>query len=111
MTPRVNFEADRSPKLAAEEMRANNRKLVHAEIFVRQSNTQQFSTILSDLSVSGFKMKCCTSLDFEKLVFVTLPRLQTLAAHIRWVQYHDYGCEFTIPLHPAVLDHIIAGLR
>ncbi|MEO9635713.1 MAG: PilZ domain-containing protein [Parasphingorhabdus sp.] len=111
MTPRINFENDRSHNLAADEMRANNRKLVNAEIFVRQSDTQRFSTTLSDLSVSGFKMNCCTSLDFEKLVFITLPRLQTLAAHIRWVQYHDYGCEFTVPLHPAVLDHIVAGLR
>jgi hypothetical protein len=111
MTPRVNFELDRSDSLAADSRRSNNREAVTSEIFVRQTNTQLFRTILSDLSVTGFKMQSCTSLDEDKLVFVTLPGLQTLGAHIRWVNYHDYGCEFTMPLHPAVLDHVVAALR
>ena len=111
MTSRVNFESDRSDNAATDSRRLHVREPVTAEIFVRQSDTQKFRTILSDLSVTGFKMECCTSLDAEKLVFVTIPGLQTLGAHIRWVHYHDYGCEFTAPLHPAVLAHIVAILR
>ena len=111
MTTRVNFESDRSDELVADRRRASDREAVTSEILVRQSNTQPFRTILSDLSVTGFKMQSCTSLDEEKLVFVTLPGLQTLGAHIRWVHYQDFGCEFTSPLHPAVLDHIVSVLR
>ncbi len=111
MTPRVNFEPDRSDQLAADSRRSNNREAVASEIFVRQSDTQRFRTTLSDLSVTGFKMQCCTSLDADKLVYVTLPGLQTLGAHIRWVHYHDYGCEFTSPLHTAVLEHIVSVIR
>lgn len=111
MTPRTNVEPDQSGILTADSRRANDRVDVSAEIFVRQSDTQLFRTTLSDLSVSGFKMLSCTSLDTDKLVFITLPGLQTLAAHIRWVRYQDYGCEFTATLHPAVLDHIVSVLR
>ena len=111
MTPRTNVEPDQSGILTTDSRRANDRVDVSAEIFVRQSDTQLFRATLSDLSVSGFKMLSCTSLDTDKLVFITLPGLQTLAAHIRWVRYQDYGCEFTATLHPAVLDHIVSVLR
>lgn len=110
-TPRAHSEPDRGNSLAADSRRSSEREAVTAEIFVRQSNTQLFRTTLSDLSVTGFKMQSCTSLDTDKLVFVTLPGLQTLGAHIRWAHYNDYGCEFTAPLHAAVLQHIVAVLR
>ncbi|WP_424430566.1 PilZ domain-containing protein [Parasphingorhabdus sp.] len=111
MKTRVNFDPDRSNEILPESRRSNGREAVTSEIYVRQSNSQLFPTILSDLSITGFKMQCFTSLDIDKLVFVTLPGLQTLGAHIRWVQFHDFGCEFTVPLHPAVLDHIVSVLR
>lgn len=111
MTPRVDVIPDRSDILSTDSRRGNDREAVTAEIFVRQSNTQLFRATLSDLSVTGFKMLSCTNLDTDKLVFVTLPGLQTLGAHIRWVRYHDFGCEFTTPLHPAVLGHIVSVLR
>lgn len=111
MATSVNVGPDRSDDLAAASRRSSDREAVTAEIMVRQSDTQLFPTILSDLSTTGFKMLSCTSLDPDKLVFVTLPGLQTLGAHIRWVHYHDYGCEFTAPLHPAVLAHMISRMR
>lgn len=111
MTTSVNVGPYPGDSLTAESRRSSDREAVTAEIFVRQSDTQQFRTTLSDLSVTGFKMLSCTSLDPDKLVFVTLPGLQTLGAHIRWVHYHDFGCEFTAPLHPAVHAHIVSLLR
>lgn len=111
MTRRVIFEPDRSDELEIDSGRVHNREAVDSDIFVRQSDTQQFRTILSDLSVTGFKMKSCTSLDADKLVYVTLPGLQTLGAHIRWADFQDFGCEFTAPLHPAVLAHIVSVRR
>jgi hypothetical protein len=91
--------------------RANSRTAVRAEIFLRQSNVKLFRATLSDISISGFKLDSYTNLDENKLVFITLPGLQTLGAHIKWVDYQDYGCEFTNPLHPAVLEHLVSKLQ
>ena len=95
MTTRANFPPGQNDGSVVDSRRTSYRAEVASEIMVRQTNTQLFQTVLSDLSVTGFKM----------------PGLQTLAAHIRWVHYQDYGCEFTSPLHPAVLDHIVSVLR
>ena len=111
MTTRVNVEFDQNDELVADSRRSSDREAVNSEIIIRQSNTQSFRTILSDLSINGFKMRSCTSLDEDKLVFVTIPGLQTLGAQIRWARYQEYGCEFTAPLHPAVLAHIVSVLR
>ncbi|QJB68045.1 PilZ domain-containing protein [Parasphingorhabdus halotolerans] len=91
--------------------RLNYRTTVATEIFIRQSSSQLFRATLSDISVSGFKLHSFSSLDPEKLIFVTLQGLQTLGAHIRWGEYQDYGCEFVNSLHPAVLEHLISKLR
>lgn len=91
--------------------RVNSRTAVRAEIFLRQSNVKLFRATLSDISISGFKLDSYTNLDDNKLIFITLPGLQTLGAHIKWVDYQDYGCEFTDPLHPAVLEHLLSKLQ
>ena len=111
MTPLAYLQSEPAGDLPVEDLRASIREIVCAELFIRQSNTQLFRTTLSDLSVTGFRMESCTSLDSGKLVFVSLPGLQTLAARIVWEHYHDYGCQFTAPLHPAVLDHVVSALR
>lgn len=84
---------------------------LHVDIFVRQASAQLFRATLSDISVSGFKLHSFTSLNTEKMVFIKIPGLESLGAHIRWSDYQDYGCEFANPLHPAVFDHLISGLQ
>jgi len=97
MTSCANFEPVPCSDLGGKDLRARTRKQVSAELFVRQSDTQLFRTTLSDLSVTGFRMKSCTSLDADKLLFVTLPGLQTLAARIVWANFEDYGCQLSAP--------------
>ncbi len=111
MTAGAHLPSDSQNDIVLDDFRANRRVAVSAELFIRQSSTQLFRTTLSDISVTGFKMESCTSLNADQLVFVTLPGLQTLAARIIWEDYHDYGCRFTAPLHPAVLDHVVSALR
>lgn len=91
--------------------RLDPRANIQAEIFVRQAAAQLFRATLSDISVSGFRLNSFTSLNAEKMVFVKIPGLETLGAHIRWANYQDYGCEFTNPLHPAVFDHLVSRLQ
>lgn len=91
--------------------RRRPREIIEAEIFVKQSDTQLFRATLSDLSVSGFKVKSYTDLDLKKPVYIRLPGIQTLSAQIKWSNYQDYGCAFTDDLHPAVLEHLMTKLR
>ena len=91
--------------------RIDNRISVEAEIFVRQSTSQLFRATLSDISVSGFKLHSFTNLEADKMIFVSLPGLETLGANIRWVDNQNYGCEFTNSLHPAVLEHLVSKLK
>lgn len=91
--------------------RLDPRTNIQAEIFVRQATAQLFRATLSDISVSGFKLNSFTSLNTDKMVFVKIPGLESLGAHIRWEDYQDYGCEFANPLHPAVFDHLVSGLQ
>ncbi len=111
MTPRAQSDADCTDAPPPENLRSSYREVVSAELFVRQSNTHLFRTTLSDLSITGFKMESCTSLDEDKLVFVTFQGLQTLGARIVWSNYQEFGCQFKVPLHPAVLDHVVSALR
>lgn len=74
-------------------------------------NSQLFRAHLSDISISGFKLNSLTSMDIDKMIFVTVPGMQTFRTHVRWVKYHDYGWEFTNTLHPAVLEHLISELH
>ncbi|MEP3227188.1 MAG: PilZ domain-containing protein [Parasphingorhabdus sp.] len=86
--------------------RRNPRRIVEAEIFIRQSDTQIFRATLSDLSVSGFKMTSYTGVDDKKPIYIRLPGIQTLGARVIWSDHQDYGCAFQNVLHPAVLDHL-----
>jgi PilZ domain len=106
-----SFQPDRKIIRSIDARRIDERTNVQTEIFVRQSTAQLFRATMSDISVSGFRLNSFTSLDAEKPVLVKLPGLQTLAAHIRWMNYQDYGCEFMDPLHPAVLEHLVSSLQ
>lgn len=61
---------------------------------------------VTDLSHSGFRMECVNSLDENRTLFLTLPGMAGMEAHIAWRAGNEYGCRFVQPLHPAVFDHI-----
>ena len=75
---------------------------------LRQRGASGVSVQIMDLSVDGFRV--ATHLDlFEGAdVWLRLGGLEACHATVKWVSGHFVGCRFTRPLHPAVLDMIVA---
>ena len=56
-----------------------------------------------DLSPGGFKMQTSTKLNIGELLWVTMPRIGTVPANVRWQKDDHYGCEFRTKLSKAVV--------
>ncbi|MEP0074324.1 MAG: PilZ domain-containing protein [Parasphingorhabdus sp.] len=93
------------------ENRKASRKSIQAEIFVSQSENKLYRVVLSDISVSGFKMTSRRSLNPNQAVFIRLPGIRSLSATIQWEGFKDYGCQFTHALHPKVFEYLLSKLN
>jgi hypothetical protein len=60
-----------------------------------------------DISATGFRMECLTYMSNSHLIFLTMPGFHQMEASVAWQTEWMYGCQFTRPLHVAVLDHIV----
>lgn len=73
---------------------------------LREQGTSKFDVTILDLSVTGFRFKCSFNLRDGTRVWLTIPGLSALESEVVWHDGYSYGCAFTSPLYPAVLDHI-----
>lgn len=64
-----------------------------------------------DLSVDGFRVDSMLDLQAGMDVWLRLPGLEPIHAKVAWIDGYLAGCAFERPLHPAVLDMIIARTR
>ena len=75
---------------------------------LRQRGASGVSVQIMDLSTDGFRvathLDLCTGTD----VWLRLPGLEPCHSRVMWTQGHYVGCAFVRPLHPAVLDMVIA---
>jgi hypothetical protein len=65
---------------------------------------------IDDLSTQGFRVRWQYSVEPGTRVWVTLPRLGSQAAIVRWNREFELGCQFETPLHPSVFDHLLKYL-
>ena len=70
---------------------------------VRRLGRMKSDAEFLNLSPSGFKMQTSTELEVGELLWITMPRIGTVPAFVRWKQDDQYGCEFRTPLSPAVV--------
>lgn len=100
--------APASPPVPAPSGRKSQRVPVEMGAALRQRGASGVSVQIMDLSVDGFRV--ATHLDlFEGAdVWLRLGGLEACHATVKWVSGHFVGCRFTRPLHPAVLDMVIA---
>lgn len=88
--------------------RRNGRVPVDFPVALRRQGLQRFSVRLVDLSVHGF----CTEVDdippVGTTLWLTLPGLAPLMARVAWARDFRIGAEFEVPLHPSVLQAVIA---
>ena len=78
---------------------------------VREPGSGNFSILIKDLSVSGFRCDTSHPLNPGARVWVTMAGLAPLEAEVRWRDGFYYGFSFVRPLYPAVLDHIAKRMR
>ncbi len=88
--------------------RKSQRVNVEMGAALRQRGAAGVSVQIMDLSVDGFRV--ATHLDlFEGAdVWLRLGGLEACHAKVVWVSGHLVGCRFARPLHPAVLDMVVA---
>ncbi|MGN6269443.1 MAG: PilZ domain-containing protein [Sphingomonas sp.] len=90
------------------EQRRASRKPVQFEAQLRDRGSSKFAVTVLDISTTGFRAECAFRLHEGTLVWLTLPGMAGLEAHVAWCDGNFlYGFVFTQPLHEAVLDHIV----
>lgn len=88
-------KADRRAFDASVEFRAKNRR---ATVKVR------------DISTHGARIAAIHLLRLGDRFFFKLPLLEPIEAHVAWADEFELGCEFAHPLHPGVLETILARM-
>ena len=91
------------------------RKAERAEVAMgaglRQCGSKKIVVDLLDISTAGFRIETYEALPVESRVWLTLPGLEAICARVAWRRGDQAGCEFSAPLHPAVLERAIASAK
>lgn len=78
---------------------------------LRQRGASGVSVQVLDLSTEGFKAGTHLELHPGTDVWLRLPGLESCHAQVMWAEGHFIGCAFVRPLHPAVLDMVVARAK
>ena len=91
--------------------RASPRVPVALDAALRQRGTSGVTVQIVDLSTHGFRIETHLDLQEGADVWVRLPGIEPYHAKVAWVRGYVAGCAFERPLHPAVLELIVARAR
>ena len=100
-------EQEKSQAMSEPLQQRNSRARVSLTCEVRQGTRPWKQTRLEDISQKGFRIAWLPNCRPELPLRIRIPGLQLLSAHIRWQDNGAVGCEFTEPLHVAVLEHLV----
>lgn len=84
------------------------RKPVQLRAQLRERSTTRFIIDVTDLSTTGFRCETSFTLWPGHTVWLKLPGFSGQEATVAWRRGYLYGFAFAQPLHPAVLEHIVA---
>jgi hypothetical protein len=90
--------------------RRNRRVGLTSQIALRRTGGNRFEARLSNLSVGGCAVLLAEPLAARDRVIARLPGLEPLAARVTWTDVHSAGLDFERPMHPAVLETLLARL-
>ncbi len=74
-----------------------------------REGTRRWSIDVASLSARNVEFDCFSSLRLGTLLWIVLPGLEGWPARIVAIDGYRFTCEFTQPLHPAVLERILAS--
>jgi hypothetical protein len=78
---------------------------------LRQRGAAGVAVQITDLSTDGFRVTTHLELQVGTDVWLRLPGLEASHARVAWAEGQSVGCAFIRPLHPAVLEMIVAKSR
>ncbi|MGZ8998851.1 MAG: PilZ domain-containing protein [Allosphingosinicella sp.] len=107
MEPRAPAPAA-APIVPQNPARKSQRVPVEMGAALRQRGAAGVSVQIMDLSVDGFRVATHLDLFEGSDVWLRLGGLEACHAKVVWVSGHLVGCRFSRPLHPAVLDMVVA---
>ncbi|MDO7834222.1 PilZ domain-containing protein [Sphingobium sp. HBC34] len=87
--------------------RAAERRHVQIPVKVRRPGETWFSSGITDVSVTGFRLQSFMKLSVGSDIWIMLPGFEGRRARVNWTRAHEAGCAFERPLHPAILDHVV----
>lgn len=83
---------------------SRNKVRISAELLV--SSGPRFKVDILDLSATGFRLQTPNHVAIGRKVYLTIPGVHALQAHVAWNDREYYGCEFTHPLHASIFEHL-----
>ncbi|CAM8624723.1 PilZ domain-containing protein [Sphingobium sp.] len=87
--------------------RAAERRHVQIAVKVRRPGETSFTSRITDVSTTGFRLQSFMKLTVGSDLWVMLPGFEGRRARVLWTRGPESGCTFERPLHPAILDHIV----
>ncbi|MGB7374942.1 PilZ domain-containing protein [Pontixanthobacter sp.] len=102
------LETDQSYIQAAQEDRCAPRTRLAIPAQLRPSGSRSRSSMVHDLSLSGFSASAISRMHPGQICWLTLPTLEPLQAEVIWWDRSQVGCAFTDLLSPIVHDNILA---
>lgn len=73
-----------------------------------REGTRRWSIDVSTLTTRSVEFECYAALRLGTLLWIVLPGLEGWPARIVAIDGYRFTCEFTQPLHPAVLERVLA---
>ena len=82
---------------------------IEAQIKLRRRMESAATSAISDLSLTGFRVRTHMKLAVGSDLSISLPGIEPRWATVVWVREFEAGCSFHEPLHVAVLDNLISS--
>lgn len=95
-------------EIAAQEDRCGQRAKLFIPGQLRASGGKAFRTLVSDLSISGFRASAINRMQPGQICWISLPSLESLQAKVIWWDKSLVGCAFAELLSPIVHDNLVS---
>jgi hypothetical protein len=86
--------------------RESDREAVLIEADLRRPGRTPFRTRIRDMSPTGCRCETLSRTQAGDRIWLTLPGFAAMEAVIRWSTPTSFGCEWRLPIHPSVFEHI-----
>lgn len=107
MTLRAQMTIRSSADDGGPDGRRSPRADVQLDARLRRREGRPSMVEILDLSTLGFRAETHARFHPGTQAWLTLPGLEAMLVTVAWTDNIRVGCEFTQPLHPAVLDRFV----